>query len=75
VQNAVCQRYINGELRILRGKIFKIIRGTNVQQRTLDSISDYRQTLAESFAIELPDSELVWDKVNVRHAEWSKAKA
>jgi N-hydroxyarylamine O-acetyltransferase len=75
VQNAVCQRYIDGELRILRGRVFKCIRGEDVQQRLIDSAEDYRRTLADAFAIELPQYEYVWDKVNARHTAWSKARS
>ena len=70
VQNAVCQRYIDGELRILRGRVLKIVRDGASEQRTIESIRDYEQVLGEQFGIELPETQVLWDRVSVRHAEW-----
>lgn len=74
VQNAVCQRYVDGELRILRGRVLRTVRGTRVEQRTLDSLADYRAVLVDLFAIELPEVDRIWEKANVRHAEWLRAQ-
>jgi N-hydroxyarylamine O-acetyltransferase len=75
VQNAVCQRYIDGELRILRGRVLKVVRGVEAEQRMIDSAVEYRRVLAEAFAIELPDTDLLWEKVSARHAEWLREQA
>ena len=70
VQNAVCQRYVDGELRILRGRVLKIVRDGTIEQRTVDSMRDYESVLDASFGIRLPDTQSLWDKVSLRHAEW-----
>lgn len=75
VQNAVCQRYVDGELRILRGRVLRTVRGSQVEQRTLDTLDDYRAALANLFAIELPEVEQIWQKASARHAEWLRAQA
>jgi N-hydroxyarylamine O-acetyltransferase len=75
VQNAVCQRYIAGELKILRGRVLKIIRGVAVEQRVLDSAAEYRRVLEEEFAVELAETQLLWEKVSERHHEWLRAQA
>lgn len=74
VQNAVCQRYVDGELRILRGRVLKLIRAPHVEQRTVDSLADYRAVLSDLFAIDVPEVELLWRKASARHAEWLRAQ-
>jgi N-hydroxyarylamine O-acetyltransferase len=74
VQNAVCQRYVDGELRILRGRVLKVVRGENIEQRTIDSAAEYRQVLAASFGIELSETARLWEKIAARHAEWLAAQ-
>lgn len=70
VQNAVCQRYVDSELRILRGRVLKIVRDGAIEQRTVDSALDYERTLADAFGIELPEAPSLWQKVSARHADW-----
>jgi N-hydroxyarylamine O-acetyltransferase len=67
VQNAVCQRYYNGQLAVLRGRSLKLVRASEVQRRTLDSLSEYETVLAEVFGIELPEVARLWQKVVARH--------
>jgi N-hydroxyarylamine O-acetyltransferase len=74
VQNAVCQRYRKGELAALRGRSIKIVRGRDVEKRTIDSIQEYGSVLGDVFSIELPDDDLqrLWHKVVVRHEIWAR---
>ena len=75
VQNAVCQRYVDGELRILRGRVLKIVRAPHVEQRTVDSLADYRAVLADLFALDIAEVEILWHKASARHLEWLRAQA
>jgi N-hydroxyarylamine O-acetyltransferase len=74
VQNAVCQRYRKGELAALRGRSIKIVRGRDVEKRTIDSIQEYGSVLGDVFGIELPDDDLqrLWHKVVARHEVWAR---
>jgi N-hydroxyarylamine O-acetyltransferase len=70
VQNAVCQRYIDGRLVAMRGRAFKSVRGTVVEKRTIDTLEQYQRVLRDEFDIELAEAKLLWDKVSVRHQAW-----
>jgi N-hydroxyarylamine O-acetyltransferase len=75
VQNAVCQRYVDGELRILRGRTLKIVRGPDAEKRTIASEEDYQSVLTDAFGIELPQSSVLWRKVVARHEIWLREQA
>jgi N-hydroxyarylamine O-acetyltransferase len=70
VQNAVCQRYVDGRLIAMRGRAFKSVRGTAVEKCTIDTLDEYERVLREEFDIELPEATLLWQKVSVRHETW-----
>lgn len=70
VLNAVCQRYVDGQLAVLRGRVLKRIDRTKVETRTIDSLREYRTVLADVFGIELPETEALWNKVSARHEAW-----
>jgi N-hydroxyarylamine O-acetyltransferase len=76
VQNAVCQRYRKGELAALRGRSIKIVRGIEVEKRTIDSIQEYASVLGDVFGIELPAGDLrrLWEKVVARHEIWARGQ-
>jgi hypothetical protein len=52
---------------VLRGRSLKLVRASEVQRRTLDSLSEYETVLAEVFGIELPEVARLWQKVVARH--------
>jgi N-hydroxyarylamine O-acetyltransferase len=72
VQNAVCQRYKKGELAALRGRSLKLVRGRDVEKRTIDSMDEYASVLGNVFGIELSATDLLrlWQKVLARHEIW-----
>ncbi len=69
VQNAICQRYVRGELSILRGKVLKIIRATGVEQRSIEHIDDLHSVLTQQFDIVVPDIRHLWARIERRHQE------
>jgi len=72
VRTSVCQRYVDGELRVLRGCVLKIIHGTHIERHIVDSLPDYRALMQSMFAIELSkaESEMLWSKAIARHRDW-----
>jgi len=75
VQNFVCQRYVDRELRILRGRVLRLIRGGTVEQRSVDSKAELTQTLSSYFGIELDVPSVVWERINARHEAWLQTHA
>lgn len=75
VLNAVCQRYVDGQLEVLRGRVLKRIRAGSVESRTIDSFRDYELVLREVFNIELPEAQQLWVKIVARHDSWVRDHA
>jgi N-hydroxyarylamine O-acetyltransferase len=74
VQNAVCERYVDGELRVLRGRVMKIVRADRIERSLIESLDGFREGLSSGFDIELADADLrrLWDRVCERHREREK---
>lgn len=75
VQNAVCQRYVDGELRILRGRVLRLIRRGEIEQHVIDAPADFEHVLQTYFGIELDASLSFWDRISLRHEAWLKEQA
>jgi len=75
VQNVVCQRYVDRELRILRGRVLKRIRQGRVETQMIDTRAAYERVLADAFAIEARIDERLWERITARHALWLQSQA
>ena len=75
VQNVVCQRYVDRELRILRGRVMKRIRQGRPETQTIDSPIAYEQTLADEFGIAVSVDERLWQRISARHALWLQSRS
>lgn len=67
VQNAVCQRYTQDGLVILRGRVLRHISGLSVSERLIENSDEFVTVLAEDFALDLPQAASLWPKITARH--------
>ncbi len=67
VQNAVCQRYTENGLVVLRGRVLRTITPDGVVERLVDSTANYVETLREQFALDLPEAASLWPAICARH--------
>ncbi len=73
VRATVCMRFTpDGGMVILRGAVLRRITAAGTEDETIDNVADYERALSEQFDLHLPDVNLLWDKVWVRHQAWVK---
>jgi N-hydroxyarylamine O-acetyltransferase len=70
VRTTVCQRITEDALYTLRGAILTTLTAQGKTERTVENADDYRTTLRETFKLELPETEQLWEKIWARHLEW-----
>jgi N-hydroxyarylamine O-acetyltransferase len=70
VRTTVCQRITDTALYTLRGAILTTLTAHKKTERTLEDADDYRTTLRETFKLELPETEQLWERISARHLEW-----
>jgi N-hydroxyarylamine O-acetyltransferase len=70
VRTTVCQRITSDALYTLRGAVLTTLTAAGSTQRTLETVTDYKATLLETFKLELPEVDALWGKVWARHLEW-----
>jgi N-hydroxyarylamine O-acetyltransferase len=81
VLNLVAQRFRDGAILQLRGRVFRQVRPDGVTQRTLDSADDLLAVLKDDFSLDVPEVADLWPRVVARHeavlaeAEAKKAAA
>ena len=68
VQNLVAQRRLNGEHRVLRGRVFTRAGATGTEQRVLADADELLAVLAGEFGIEEPAIADLWPAICARHA-------
>lgn len=73
VRTTVCQRITADALYTLRGAVLTTLTATGSTQRTLETEVDYQATLLETFKLELPEADALWQKIWARHSEWQEA--
>ncbi len=73
VRTTVCQRITADALYTLRGAVLTTLTTAGSSQRTLETAADYRATLLETFKLELPEADALWDNIWARHLEWRGA--
>lgn len=70
VRTTVCQRITADALYTLRGAVLTTLTAAGSTQRTLETVTDYKAALLETFKLELPGVDALWDKIWARHLEW-----
>jgi len=68
VLNAVCQRHQPNGHYTLRGRVLKVLRNGVFEQRLVTDLADYKATLLDVFALQLPEAGRIWTKIEARHA-------
>lgn len=74
VQNAVVQRWRDGEHYSLRGRVLQTVAESGKHQETIDSAEDYVAALREIFALDLPEAATLWPAILARHEAVIAAK-
>ena len=72
VRTTVCQRMTRDALHTLRGAVLTTLTSSGSSQRTIKDAIDYRQTLLETFKLNLREAETLWEKIWSRHLEWTQ---
>jgi N-hydroxyarylamine O-acetyltransferase len=70
VRNTVCFRFNDQGYTSLRGAVIGRITAEGLQESVIDNPAYYRQVLAETFDLRLPDTDALWEKVWARHQAW-----
>lgn len=69
VLNAVAQRHLpDGRFAMMRGKVLTFI-DRDVTTHEIANAREYVETLAHTFALDLPEAAALWPKVEARHRE------
>ena len=75
VRATVCMRFTpDGGMVILRGAVLRRITADGEHDETIDNMLQYEQVLSDQFDLDIPDVNLLWDKVWARHQAWTKGK-
>jgi N-hydroxyarylamine O-acetyltransferase len=69
VQNVICQRYRGGEILQLIGRSYRQVRGTEKQERLIESADEFVRVLRDDFTLDLPEAASLWPRVLARHEE------
>jgi N-hydroxyarylamine O-acetyltransferase len=69
-QLAVVQRHVPGGLAVMRGQVLTRISADGVDRQEVADQDAYTRVLSDVFALELPDTALLWRKVKHQHAAY-----
>jgi N-hydroxyarylamine O-acetyltransferase len=72
VRNTVCLRFVPDGLIALRGAVFRTTSADGQADEIIDNALRYERVLSEKFDLNLPDVNVLWDKVWTRHQVWVK---
>ncbi len=75
VRTTVCQRITPEKIRVLRGAVFKTISQGGVEERVVETESEFRQILDAHFGLDLGDISALWPRIRQGHQEWLKEQA
>lgn len=67
VQNAVVQRWENGEHLSLRGRVFQRLAADGKHLETVNNADEYVRMLKDRFKLDLPEAASLWPKITARH--------
>jgi N-hydroxyarylamine O-acetyltransferase len=69
VLNAVAQRHVGEEIRLLRGRVFRRVHPHWKEESLVDSAADLVALLQREFALDLPEAADLWPRICARHEE------
>ncbi|WP_068878100.1 MULTISPECIES: arylamine N-acetyltransferase [unclassified Phenylobacterium] len=69
VMTAIAQRHTEGEIRMLRGRVFRRITPTWKTDLLLDTADDFIALLKREFDLDLPEAAEAWPRILARHDE------
>jgi N-hydroxyarylamine O-acetyltransferase len=69
VQNLVAQRFRDGAILQLRGRVFRQLAPGHVAERLLASADDLVAVLKDEFALDVPEAAELWPRVVARHEQ------
>ncbi len=69
VQNLVAQRFKDGAILQLRGRVFRRLTPDGLDTRTLDSADELLAVLKDEFGLDVPEVAGLWPKVLARHEQ------
>lgn len=72
VRTTVCQRISSDHIFVLRGAVFRTISQTGVEDRTIETETEYARVLAQYFNLNLGDISSLWPRIWQNHQEWLK---
>jgi N-hydroxyarylamine O-acetyltransferase len=72
-QVAVVQRHLPGGLALLRGRILTRLSPAGVERREVADQDDYQSLLSETFNLQVPDVDRLWEKVGRQHLAYLAA--
>lgn len=76
VMTAIAQRHMAGEIRLLRGRAFRRLRGDEKTETLIDTADEFVALLKREFELDVPEAAGIWDRVYARHDElFAKAPA
>ena len=67
MQNAVAQRQLEDGVAVMRGRVFRHVRPDGIEERVVESASDYIGTLRDIFDLDVPEAETLWPSICARH--------
>lgn len=71
VMTAIAQRHMPGEIRLLRGRLFRRVTLDGKADHLIDSADEFVGLLGREFELDLPEAAAIWDRVCARHEEVS----
>jgi N-hydroxyarylamine O-acetyltransferase len=69
VLNAVAQRHVEGEIRLLRGRSFRRLTPHGHDDSLVANADAFVALLRDEFALDLPEAAGLWPKITARHDE------
>jgi len=69
VQNLVCQRYVDGGLLVLRGRVMREVKPEGVTESTIESARELLGVLDDRFGLQVPEAASLWPRICARHKE------
>jgi N-hydroxyarylamine O-acetyltransferase len=69
VLNAIAQRHAPGEIRLLRGRVFRRVRPQGHDEQVIGSADEFVALLRHEYDLDLPEAAALWPRICARHDE------
>ena len=70
VMVAVAQRHFGDEIRLLRGRVFRRVRGDRHDEQLIDAPDAFVALLKREFDLDLPEAAALWPRICERHEQF-----